>query len=102
VTGSTARSVLLQYGRGLPAPPIVHPWRTCGCASGPIGPNVREFCRALFGGGKKRFDFALLAAGYDASGKGARVVLGGRSLGRKLGRQLLVDGNIVESAEAIL
>jgi hypothetical protein len=63
---------------------------------------VREFCRVLFGGGKERLDFALLAAGYDASGKGTRAVLGGRSPSRKLGRQLLVDGNIVGSAEAIL
>jgi hypothetical protein len=47
--------------------------RTCGPASRPIGPDVREFCRMLVGGGEKRFDFALLAAGYDAGGKSPRV-----------------------------
>lgn len=31
--------------------------------SRPTGPDVSEFCRMLVGGGKKRFDFALLAAG---------------------------------------
>ena len=63
---------------------------------------MREFCRMLVGGGEKWFDFALLAAGYDAGGKNPRAILCARSPGRKLGRQLLVDGNIVESAEAIL
>jgi hypothetical protein len=75
--------------------------RTCS-ASRPIGPDVREFCRMVVGRGKKRFDFALLAAGCDAGGKSPRAVVGVRSPGRKLGGQLLVDGNIVESAEAIL
>ena len=56
----------------------------------------------LVGSGKKWFDFALLAAGYDAGGKNPRAVLCVRWLSRKLGRQLLVDGNIVERAEAIL
>jgi hypothetical protein len=51
------------------------------------------------GGCKKGFDFTLLAAGYHAGGEGPFAVLGVRSPGRKLGRQLLVNGNIVESAE---
>jgi hypothetical protein len=50
---------------------------------------VREFCRMLVGSGKKWFDFALLAAGYDTGGKSPRTV---RRLSRKLGCQLLVDG----------
>ena len=48
---------------------------------------MREFCRMLVGGGKKWFDFALLAAGYDAGGKNPRAVLCVRSLGRLLGRR---------------
>ena len=63
---------------------------------------MSKFYRMLVGGGEKLFDFALLAAGYDAGGKSSRAVLGVRSLDCNLGRQLLVDGNIVESAKAIL
>jgi hypothetical protein len=59
---------------------------------------MSEFCRMLVSCGNKRFDFALLAAGDDAGGKSPRAVPGVRSPGRKLGRQLLVDGNIVKSA----
>ena len=40
---------------------------------------MREFCRMLVGGGEKRFDFALLAAGYDAGGKSPRAVPGAKA-----------------------
>jgi hypothetical protein len=59
-------------------PPFDWRWR----AAVTTEPDVREFCGVLVGSGKKRFDFALLAAGYDTGGKSARAVLGVRSPGR--------------------
>src|SRR4051794_7212938 len=73
-----------------------------GPLSAPVGPDVREFFRLLVGSSKKRFDRAKLTAGYDAGGKGLRVIICVRSPSRELGRKLSVDRNIVESTEAIL
>jgi hypothetical protein len=57
-----------------------------------------NFAACLSAAARRGLNFALLAAGYDAGGKSPRAVLGVRSPDRKLGCQLLVDGNIVESA----
>ena len=55
-----------------------------------LGIFVRSF--------QKRFYFALFAAGYDTGGKGSRADFRVRLPCHKLGRQLLVNRDVVKSA----
>ena len=56
---------------------------------------MSELARSFGRGLEERFDFALFAAGHDTGRKGARAPFPGRVAGRKLGRQLLVNRDVV-------